>query len=180
MAAGRRMGHHSAAMSDPPRSPAPTAAGRWFLAFIGLSVALAGAVFVALMARSFLRALDMRSWPETPCTILVSEVAEWRHDVQSPMEYRHQIAYGYEWNGEARTSDLLGLRGSPWSNDRAKIEKSVSAYPVGSTATCLVNPASPETAVLKPDSLAPGYSIWFPGLFVVGGLVITVRALTRR
>jgi hypothetical protein len=39
-----------------------------------------------------------------------------------------------------------------------------------------VNPAEPSFAILKTDSLAPGYSIWFPALFVVGGLGITFRA----
>jgi hypothetical protein len=34
--------------------------------------------------------------------------------------------------------------------------------------------------VLRPDSLAPGYSIWFPSLFVIGGLGIAVRALRAR
>lgn len=172
--------HQSPAMSETPRPPSrQTAAGRWFLAFIGLFVALVGALFVFLMARSFLRALDMRQWPETECTVLVSEVAERKHDEQSPAEYRHRISFGYEWNGEALTSDQLTLRGSPWSSKRDKIEKSVAEFPAGQPSTCRVNPDSPETAILRPDSLAPGYSIWFPGLFVVGGLVMAFRALIR-
>jgi hypothetical protein len=43
-----------------------------------------------------------------------------------------------------------------------------------------VNPAQPDFAVLKPDTKAAGYSIWFPLLFVVGGLGIVVRAIVRR
>jgi hypothetical protein len=43
---------------------------------------------------------------------------------------------------------------------------------------CLVHPQNPALAVLKPDSLAPGYSIWFPGLFMIAGLGITINALT--
>ena len=35
-------------------------------------------------------------------------------------------------------------------------------------------------AVLKMDSQAAGYSIWFPGLFVIGGLGIAGRALVKR
>ena len=42
-----------------------------------------------------------------------------------------------------------------------------------------VNPSDPDFAVLKPDTKAAGYSIWFPLLFVVGGLGITVRAIVR-
>jgi len=37
-----------------------------------------------------------------------------------------------------------------------------------------------DFAVLKPDSQAPGYSIWFPALFVVGGLGIAFRALLKK
>lgn len=176
------MPHHSGAMSETPRpSVTPAAAsGRWFLALLGLSIALVGAVFVFLMARSFLRALEMRDWPRVECVILISEVTEWKHDEFSATQYRHDITYGYTWNGEALTSGRIGLRGNPWSSSREKAAKSVAAYPPCTTATCLVNPAEPSIAVLKPDSLAPGYSIWFPGLFVVGGLGIAVRALRQR
>ena len=58
------------------------------------------------------------------------------------------------------------------------MESRIKEYPAGKTTTCRVNPNNPDFAVLKPDSLAPGYSIWFPGLFVIGGLGITFRALS--
>jgi hypothetical protein len=45
---------------------------------------------------------------------------------------------------------------------------------------CRVNPADPAVAVLRIDSRAPGYSLWFPALFVVGGVGIVVGALRRR
>jgi hypothetical protein len=43
-----------------------------------------------------------------------------------------------------------------------------------------VNPAEPDFAVLKPDTKATGYSIWFPLLFVVGGLGIAGRAIVKQ
>lgn len=156
--------------------PPAGAAGRWYLAVLGLSLALLGSVFVWLMARSFLRARDMRTWPEIPCVILSSEVEEWRHDQNSPTEYRQNVVFGYEWHDSALSSELLTLRGSPWSSDRQVVERRVADFPVGSSTICHVNPAHPDRAVLKTDSLAPGYSIWFPALFVVGGLGITLRA----
>ena len=42
---------------------------------------------------------------------------------------------------------------------------------------CFVDPQNPQLAILKPDSLAPGYSIWFPALFMIAGLGITFNAL---
>lgn len=161
--------------------PAPgSAAGRWYLAILGLFLALIGGVFVCLMGRSFLRAREMRTWPEVVCMILSSEVEERRHDENSPAEFRQDLSFGYTWKGEARTADHLTLRGSPWSSNRALAEGRVAQFPVGMSTTCHVDPTKPDFAVLKPDSLAPGYSIWFPALFVIGGLGITVHAALGR
>ena len=159
------------------RTTAPrNAAGRWYLAILGLVLALMGGVFVWLMARSFLRAREMRAWPEVACVILSSEVEERRHDENSPPEFRQDLSFGYSWQGAPRTADHLTLRGSPWSSDRALAEARTAQFPVGMTTTCHVDPTKPDFAVLKTDSLAPGYSIWFPALFVIGGLGITLRA----
>lgn len=149
------------------------------MAIIGLVVALLGGLFVWLMARSFLRAWEMRSWPEVACVILSSEVEERRNDENSAREFRQDLTYGFEWKGTAHTGDHLTLRGSPWSSRQHIIEARVAEYPIGSHAVCHVNPSNPEMSVLKNDSLAPGYSIWFPALFVIGGLGITLRAATR-
>ncbi len=147
---------------------------------LGISLAMIGGLFVWLMGRSFVRAYEMRSWPEVGCVILTSEVEERQHDENSAAEFRQNLSFGYEWKGIARTGDHLTLRGSPWSSNRGLVEARVAEYPVGKSAVCHVNPADPDFAVLKNDSLAPGYSIWFPALFVVGGLGITFRAMTRR
>lgn len=158
--------------------------GRLFLVGLGLSIALIGALFIGLMARSFLRAKDMRAWPEVPCVILHAGLEERLLDPQSPVEYRQVVSYGYEWQGVPRTSDRVSLRGAAWSSKRGLVEQRLARWPVGTTTTCRVRPDQPDFAVLQPDSLAPGYSIWFPGLFVVGGLGIAVRAMlpqrTRR
>jgi hypothetical protein len=164
--------HHTTASS--------TGSGRWYLIALGLITALIGAAFVALLGRSFLRAKEMRSWPEVPCVILSSTIEERVHDPQSPRESRLNVTFGYEWNGTARTSDRFSLRGSPWSSKPDLTHKRAAEFPAGSSSTCRVHPDNPDFAVLKPDSLAPGYSIWFPGLFVIGGLGIAVRALRAK
>lgn len=163
--------------SPPPR---PSAGGRWFLVAIGLCTALLGALFVWLMARSYLRAKAMHAWPEVECVILSNEIRERLHDPQSPREYQVEVVYGYEFQNEARTGDRMTLRGNPWTSKRNLAEKRAAAYPTGTKTTCRVDPAAPDFAVLKPDSLAPGYSIWFPALFVIGGLGMAVRALAWR
>lgn len=154
-------------------------AGRWFLAGMGLFLALIGLLFMALLGRSFLRAWDMRSWPQTRCVILVSSVEERRHDTWSPLEFRQELTYGYEWQGQAYTGDHLTLRDNPWSSKRELVEQRAAQLPAGTLTSCRVDPANPAHSVLETDSLAPGYTLWFPGLFVIAGLVITVRALRR-
>jgi hypothetical protein len=161
-----------------PKEQKPSAAGRWYLAGIGLSLALMGGFFVWAMWRSFERAREMSSWPEVPCVILSSEIKERRIDPNSPPEYRVEIEYGYEFAGKARTGDHSTLRGNPWTSKMDVVEKKQTDYPAGGKTICHVNPANPDFSVLKVDSKAPGYSIWFPSLFVVGGLGIMVRALT--
>ena len=166
-------------------SPAGKAAasgksGRWFLVFTGLSLVLIGGVFVWLMSRSVLRAQEMQTWPLVECVIIVSELDERRHDENSPLEYRLKVVFGYEWAGEARTSDRLTLRGSPWSSKRVLAVQRAAEFPLGMTTYCRVSPQDPDLAVLKPDSRGAGYSIWFPSLFVVGGLVMGYRALRKR
>jgi hypothetical protein len=151
--------------------------GRWFLIFIGLSVATLGFLFVWLMAQSGIRAIQMRSWDRLPCRILRSEITERRNDPLSAIEFSHAVLFGYDTASGSKTSDQLSLRGSPWSSQRAKSEASLKKFPVGSKMICFVNPENHAQAVLKPDSLAPLYSIWFPGLFVIGGLVMTWRAV---
>ena len=144
---------------------------------MGLFLALLGGFFVWLMGRSFLRAWEMRSWAEVRCVILSSEIEERRHDEFSAPEFRHDISYGYEFGGKAYTGDHLTIRGSPWTSKREVAEERFSEYPEGMQVNCRVNPKAPEVSVLKMDSLAPGYSIWFPSLFVMGGVVIFWRAL---
>ncbi len=152
-------------------------AGKIFLVAIGLALALIGSVFFWLMWRSFDRANHMRDWPEVECVILSAEVEERRIDPNGPAEFRVDVAYGYVWKGVPYTSDRITLRGNPWTSKSDVIEERSLEYREGMTTTCRVDPARPELAVLKMDSKAPGYSIWFPALFIVGGLGISIRAL---
>ena len=151
-------------------------AGTIMMVLVGLSLVLIGGLFIWLMGRSYLRAKEMRDWPVTECVILESSIEERQHDAYSPMEFSHQVVFGYEWEGEALTSDLISLRGRKWSSKRPAVAQSHEAYPPGSRHQCHVDPANPGQAVLEMDSLAPLYSIWFPALFVVGGVGILVTS----
>jgi hypothetical protein len=157
-----------------------SAAGRLYLVFIGLATASFGLLFIWLMGRSYLRAHAMRTWPEIPCVILASEIKDRRIDPNSAPEFQFSVQYGYEWQGQALTGDHYTWRGSSWSSRKDEVEKLVKTFGTGSQQTCRVDPANPSFAVLKMDSQAAGYSIFFPGLFVIGGLGIAGRALWRK
>jgi hypothetical protein len=155
-------------------------AGRIYLLLVGLALALVGGIFCWLMWRSYDRAHTMRQWPEVPCVILESRVEERRIDPNSPPEFRFAVQYGYEWEGQRYTGEHWTWRASPWSSSREKAEQNLDDFPVGSASTCRVDPSKPAFAVLKVDSQGPGYSIWFPALFVVGGLGIATGGLIGR
>ena len=166
---------HTDAPTVTVRRPAGTG-GRWFLIAVGLVTAMLGALFVWLMARSYLRAREMRTWPEVPCVILSATVEQRRHDPYSPLESRLVVQFGYVWQGAERIGDRLSLRGNPWTSKRDVLAKRRAAYPPGMETNCRVHPQDPDFAVLEADSLAPGYSIWFPALFVVDGLGMAAKA----
>jgi Protein of unknown function (DUF3592) len=148
-----------------------------FLVMLGLVIAGVGGLFTWLMGMSYMRAVEQRDWPQVEGVVLSSEIEEYKHDEFSPMEYRMKILYGYEWKGERKTGDRYGVRGNPKYNKQDKIAELVETYPVGKKIRVYVNPADANFTMLKPDSKAAGYSIWFPMLFVIGGLGIALRAI---
>lgn len=156
-----------------------TIAGRLFLVGIGLMLALAGGVFVALMWRSYQRAERVIHWPEVQAIVLQSEVEE-RQIPGSAPEFRFDVLYGYEWQGKDYTSEQYSLRGSKWSSRKDEAEELVKEFPASSQIKCRVDPDNPSHAVLKRESKGPLYSIWFPAIFVVGGLGIAVRAIMNK
>ena len=169
--AGGRYGRRMARVST---------ASRVYLSLIGLALALAGGVFFALMWRSFQRARAVDHWPVVPCVILKSETEERQVDPNSGVERRFAVLFGYEWEGRPYESELVKLRGSGWSSKPDIVEAYIGKYPEGSEQECHVNPQKPEQAVLEKESKAPGYSIWFPGIFVVGGIGMVVGAWRPR
>ena len=152
-------------------------AGSIYLIGIGLLLALSGAVFTWLLGSGFVLARGMDDWQEIPCLILESEIRERKIGPEVPMEYRLGLLYGYEFEGKPYSSESYDLRGNAWVKDLQRVSPLVAKLPVRSEQTCWVNPEQPEEAVLKKETKAPGYSIWFPILFVVGGLGIVTKAL---
>ncbi|MGJ8654954.1 MAG: DUF3592 domain-containing protein [Akkermansiaceae bacterium] len=151
-------------------------AGSYYLAGIGLAVALVGAVFVYLLWNSYQKASATREWTETPCLVIRSKVAV-RSSEHISKEYSWNVEYLYEFGGESYSSKFHTPRRAKWSSTKESVDELIERYPADEKAVCFVNPEAPSQAILEHDSKAGGYSIWFPMLFVVGGLGITFSSL---
>lgn len=145
----------------------------------GLSLAGAGGFFAWYLWQVHEKAAEQNHWRETPCLILQSRVDEEVRAPQSAMIFRPAITYRYAAGGRELTSETI-RRVHPESTSREKMEALVERYPAGSSARCFVDPEDPGRAVLIRDSKAALYSIWFPLLFVVGGLGVIWTAVRRR
>ncbi len=144
-------------------------AGSWWLAGVGLALALAGALFTALLWASYQRAMTTRSWAETPCTIVSSQVIPEQATPNSPTRWRVAVKYEYTFSGQTRQSSRI-RRTDGTTGDEAKAIRTREQYTPGALATCWVNPEEPSFAILQHDTKAALYTLWFPLLFVFGGL----------
>jgi hypothetical protein len=154
-------------------------AGPLYLCFIGLAVLLMGALFMGLLWKSYVGAKETRAWPVVEGVILDASVAERKLGPQIPQEYSVGLSYSYEFEGEPYQGDHLTRRENPWFKDRERVEFDLKELLMGTRVEVFVNPEEPGEAVLRHESKAGGYSIWFPGLFVVAGLGILLSALRK-
>ncbi|MCB1062937.1 MAG: DUF3592 domain-containing protein [Verrucomicrobiae bacterium] len=163
--------------TDASSSPSPSNwGGRLWMAGMGLSMAAAGAFFMWFLWKNFDIATAMDTWVETPCTILASTIDDSQMDQHFETKYEFQTSYRYEFGGVSYLGDQVKSKPIV-AGIRKKLEKWETRFPSGSKSTCLVNPESPAEAVLVPDTKASIYSVWFPGLFVVGGLGVAISGL---
>ena len=145
---------------------------------MGLFLALAGLLFTGVLWRSYQRAMETRTWIETPCRIVSSVVLSEHPTPHSPMAYRLGLQYEYEFKGTRHIGTKV-KRVEGESPHKDKIEALADDHPGGRTTVCFVNPAQPAEAILQHATKAALYSIWFPLLFVLGGGMMAWRALFR-
>ena len=149
-----------------------------FLIGLGLVIAMIGGMFCFWMARAYLRVKAVDAWPEAHCMMLKSEVVEFRPVPNVAPRYRLDVDYFYTFNDKTYHSGKVRSRVRV-TTDRKKAEDWQSAHEAGSESVCFVNPADPADAILEKESKAVGYTIWFPALFVVGGLGMAVQAVRK-
>jgi Protein of unknown function (DUF3592) len=161
-------------------SPKPNSnAGRYWIAAMGMFLALAGMTFTWVLWRAYIRAEETRAWIETPCTVTTSTIRSERPSPNSNIAHRIDIRYLYQFQGQSFTGTRIKrVDGATTHDERA--QATLTTYPVGLQTVCYVNPADPAFAILKQGSRAPLYSIWFPLLFVLGGLGMTWASIRRQ
>ncbi len=143
---------------------------------MGLFLIAAGWGGATYLWGSYERAARMNSWVEVPCHIVASEIDGTDANQRGLPKYVARVSYRYEWEGNSYVGERI-RRLPVESGERRKIEAIQARYPVGAERTCYVNAEAPEEAVLKKDSKAGLYSIWFPCLFIVGGAGMVGSAL---
>jgi hypothetical protein len=153
--------------------------GLIYLAFIGLFLASIGGVFVVVLWGGFQKARMTMAWREVPATIVSSTIKELRIGPSVPIEYSHELSYEYVIEGKSYFGSRVRLRENPSSKERKKVEMATQFWKQGSKVKAFVNPVCLEEAVLEHESRAPLYTIWFPVLFLGGGLGIFLRAIFK-
>lgn len=161
-----------------PRPPL-NLAGRLWKIVMGLALIGAGSLFVYYLWDSYARASKMDAWVETPTVITAMDVDDTELNQRGMPKYIMEVRYTYEFGGNEYTGDRI-KRLPTEASDPRKLKKHIENYKPGTGTVCYVDPAAPESAVLKKDTKAALYAIWFPALFIVGGGGIILSALFRR
>ncbi len=159
------------ANSPPPtgRPKRASAGAKLILTFFAVVLCAAGAVGTWMLWRAYQRAVDQYGWTEMPCAIVRSELKEERLHLNSPVQWRPVVEYTYlSGNVSCKGRSIRTVDGS--FVDRTVAEGILSRYKPGQSTVCYVNPANPDQAILERATKAPLYSLWFPLLFVIGGL----------
>jgi uncharacterized protein DUF3592 len=148
--------------------------------FFGIFFLVGAAAFYFATVRPVMRVLASRSWTETTCTVLSSQVGE--HSGSDSTTYSVDVVYTYSVDGRAFQSDRYGFLGGSSSGREGK-EEVVARYPPGARVTCWFDPAHPEMAVLSREPSAEWLFGLIPLAFVLigaGGVVWTLRASRRQ
>ena len=153
-------------------------AGKLWMIGMGLFLMALGSLFMWYLWAFFQKSSRMNDWVETPCVIEKAEIDDSGFNQRYMTKYVLVTAYRYQYEGKDYLGDRY-KRIQPESSHKPKIEDIVEKIPVGTDTVCFVDPQNPSGAVLKRDSKGSIFSIWFPGLFVFGGLGMVISALRR-
>jgi hypothetical protein len=134
--------------------------------FFGLFLAVGLAVSYFVLWKPWSQWLSARSWEESPCRIVSSQVTESSDSDGST--YKVDITYTYVVEGgEIRGSryDFMDVSSSGYDGKAAVVAR----YPAGTHGTCWVNPKNRTESVLSRDFSLTYLLGLFPLIFVAAG-----------
>jgi hypothetical protein len=144
-------------------------------AFFGLFALVGGVATWFVTIRPLAGLVAARSWVETPCTILASQVAE--SSDSDGTTYKVDVRYSYVFAGGEHRSERYDFFNAYSSGYQGKADV-VARYPPGARTVCYVNPDDPSEAVID-RSPGPRYLVGLvPLVFLfigVGGIVFALR-----
>ncbi|MBB5035499.1 DUF3592 domain-containing protein [Prosthecobacter vanneervenii] len=153
--------------------------GRLWLGAMGVFLIIAGSFFAWRMWLSYEKAQMTRKWVQVPCRIVSSKVVGERPTPHTDPAHRVEIRYEYEFAGSKhRSTRIRQVEAAPTPHLDVAMQRQ-QEFPPGTERVCYVNPTAPDEAVLQHGSRAALYSIWFPLLFVAGGVGMVRGALRR-
>ena len=135
--------------------------------FFGIFLAVGCVASYFTLWRPWSNWLAARSWEETPCRIVSSQVAT-SSDSDGGTTYKVDITYTYVVEGgEFRGSryDFMTVTSSGYDGKAAVVAR----YPAGTKAICWVNPANRTESVLSRDFSLTYLIGLFPLIFVAAG-----------
>ncbi|HQZ28552.1 MAG TPA: DUF3592 domain-containing protein [Verrucomicrobiales bacterium] len=166
--------------SSETKRPVPSQIpSRIWKSLMGLFLIGIGSIFVEYLWHSYLRAAAMDHWIETPCRIVSMTVDDKELNQRGLPKYVFEVVYAFDFNLLPYTGSRVKRLPTEVSDPR-KLKEYIEDYAVGTETTCFVDPDAPERAVLKKDSKAALYTLWFPCLFIIGGAGMILTALFRR
>jgi hypothetical protein len=148
--------------------------------FFGIFFLVGSILFVTLFVWPLAEYFAAKSWVETPCTILSSEVVADRSSDSTT--YRAEVTFRYQFADQEHESNRCQLL-TVSTSSRSRAERIAEMYQVGQLTSCFVNPQQPQTAVLQRDLSWDFLFCLFPLLFLLiglGGLVFVWRSSPQR
>ncbi len=118
------------------------------------------------MGKDLLKNLQAHNWTQHTCKILISEVAL---PTAGKDRNHFNLKYSYNFLGKEYQSSRLAYVLNE-KTSISELEEQASRYPVGEQVVCFVNPENPKEVVLEHGSLAAGWFILLPMLFMGVGL----------
>ncbi len=150
-----------------------------FLFLFGMVFCLVGAgIFYFLTIRTLMQWYDAREWVPAPCRILHSSVDS-HSSSRGGATYSVNIHYTYTYQEKTFTGNrynFFGVSSSGYKGKRAIVDR----YPVGSTATCFVNPENPAEAVISRDFSLQYLTGCFGLIFMGVGAGIARSAFSKK